>query len=138
MNHPGADKLVVERNKVVDYLLPRTFHTLGFGAPICNRLSPSLRALSRLQVGAPDCPLFRARHEISGLNAAHSDNGGKAQFVLGLGFSRHDWQHLAAAFRKAAANGLVAKTVASSHGTKYIVESRIKAPCGKKPLVRTV
>jgi len=92
MKLPRADKAIVEREKIVDYLL----------------------------------------------NATHPDNGGKAGFFLGLGFSQDDWQLLAAAFRKAAGNQPVAKTMASSHGTKYIMDSRIETPSGKTPLVRTV
>jgi hypothetical protein len=89
---PGADKAVVERAKIMDYLL----------------------------------------------NAEHPENGGKAKFFLGLGFKRNDWQSLAAAFRNAVVNQPVSKTMASSHGTKYIVDSRIETPSGKTPLVRTV
>ncbi len=72
------------------------------------------------------------------LNAAHPDNDGKAQFFLGLGFNPDDWQLLAAAFRKAAANHPVSKRMASPHGTKYIIDGRIETPGGKTPLVRTV
>ena len=72
MNLPSADKVKVERQKIVDYLL----------------------------------------------DAAHPDNGGKARFFLDLGFSRNDWQSLAAAFRNSAGNQTVSKTVASPHGTK--------------------
>jgi hypothetical protein len=89
---PGADKLIVEREKIVDYLL----------------------------------------------NAAHPDNGGKARFFLDLGFARDDWQTLAAAFRKAVADRPVSKTMASAHGTKYIVDSHIESPSGKRSSVRTV
>jgi hypothetical protein len=89
---PGANKLMVEREKIVDYLL----------------------------------------------NPAHPDNGGKADFFLDLGFNRSHWQQLAAAFRAAAENYPVSKTMASPHGTKYIVESRIETPSGKTPWVRTV
>jgi hypothetical protein len=92
MNLPGADNLLVGREKIVDYLL----------------------------------------------NSAHPDNGGKAEFFLDLGFHQSHWQHLAAALRNAAGNHPVSKTMASPHGTKYIVESRIETPSGKTPWVRTV
>jgi hypothetical protein len=57
---------------------------------------------------------------------------------LGLGFTRQDWQVLAEALRKAAGDHPVCKTMASAHGTKYIVDGRIEAPNGKTPLVRMV
>ena len=40
---------------------------------------------------------------------AHPDNGGKAAFFLGLGFSQGDWQGLAAAFGKLAGTGVISK-----------------------------
>ena len=92
MRMPGADKLIVEREKIVDYLL----------------------------------------------NAVHPDNGGKARFFLRLGFNPDDWQQMAAALRKAVENRAFSKIVASSHGTKYIVDSWIESPSGKTPLVRTI
>ena len=72
------------------------------------------------------------------LNPAHPDNGGKALFFLGLGFQRDEWRPLAAAFRKVAEAQPVAKSMASPHGRKYIVDGRIETPGGKTPLVRTV
>jgi hypothetical protein len=72
------------------------------------------------------------------LNSAHPDNGGKARFFLGLGFQRDEWRPLAAAFRKLAEGQLVAKSMASPHGRKYIVDGRIDSPSGRTPLVRTV
>lgn len=92
MKLPGADKLIVEREKIVHYLL----------------------------------------------NASHPDNSGKAEFFLDLGFKRSHWQQMASAFRNAAGNHSISKTMASPHGTKYIVECRVEAPSGKVPWVRTV
>ena len=40
--------------------------------------------------------------------------------------------------RRIAENDPITKTVASAHGTKYIIESRIGSLRGKAPLVRTV
>ena len=45
---------------------------------------------------------------------------------------------MAAALRKAVENRAFSKIVASSHGTKYIVDSWIESPSGKTPLVRTI
>jgi hypothetical protein len=53
MKLPNADKAIVEREKVADYLL----------------------------------------------NAAHPDNGGKAEFFMQLGFRREQWEILAAALK---------------------------------------
>ncbi len=72
------------------------------------------------------------------LNPAHPDNGGKAAFFHAQGFSRNDWQTLAAALRTHAARGDVTEAVESSHGRKYILDARIETPSGKTPLVRTV
>ena len=72
------------------------------------------------------------------LNSAHPDNGGKASFFLDLGFRQDEWELLAAAFRKVAERHPVAKSMASPHGPKYIVDGRIETPGGKTPWVRTV
>jgi hypothetical protein len=80
------------------------------------------------------------RGKITGylLNAAHPDNGGKARFFLALGFSAEGWPSLADALRQMPTAFPIAKSVASPHGSKYILDGRIETPCGKRPLVRTV
>ena len=80
------------------------------------------------------------REKVAGylLNPAHPDNGGKAQFFLGLGFQRDDWRPLAAAFRKLVEGQSAAKSMDSPHGRKYIVDGQIETPSGKTPLLRTV
>jgi hypothetical protein len=72
------------------------------------------------------------------LNAAHPDNGGKAAFFLAMGFSLEDWQTLAEAFRNMAKTVAVTKSMASSHGQKYILDCRMETPGGRTPRVRTV
>lgn len=72
------------------------------------------------------------------LNAAHPDNGGKAGFFLSLGFSRNGWQTLATAFRKMAEHDSIAKSMASSHGRKYVLDGEMETPSGKTAQVRTV
>ena len=72
------------------------------------------------------------------LNAAHPDNGGKAAFFEMLGFYEADWPTLAAALRKLADAGEVARSVESAHGKKYIVDGWIEAPSGKSSMVRSV
>ena len=72
------------------------------------------------------------------LNPAHPDNGGKAEFFFSLGFRREDWPVLAVALRKLAESFPVVKSVASRHGSKYVLDGRIESPVGKSPNVRTV
>ena len=72
------------------------------------------------------------------LNAAHPDNGGKAAFFGALGFHTENWRGLAAALRELAENCAAAKSLASAHGTKYIVEGRIRTPGARTSWVRTV
>jgi hypothetical protein len=72
------------------------------------------------------------------LNPAHPDNGGKARFFFGFGFRRDEWQPLAAALRRMAERQPVAKSMASPHGRKYIVDGRIETPSGRTVPVRTV
>ena len=92
MKLPNADKAVVEREKIADYLL----------------------------------------------NAAHPDNGGKAQFFEQLGFHRNEWTKLAAAFQRLASTVEVEETMKSAHGQKYIVVGQIESPNGKLALVQTI
>jgi hypothetical protein len=72
------------------------------------------------------------------LNAAHPDNGGKAQFFDSLGFRRDEWENLARAFRKLALAVEVTESLESDHGTKYILDGTLETPGGKSPTVRTV
>ncbi len=72
------------------------------------------------------------------LNAAHPDNGGKAQFFFSAGFSREGWQMLAAAFQQLAGTFLVTKKVESAHGIKYVVDGKMTTPSGKMCEVRTI
>ena len=72
------------------------------------------------------------------LNAAHPDNGGKAAFFLGRGFTPEAWPRLAQSLATVAASFPVVKNVASAHGHKYIVDGELAAPDGNKARVRTV
>lgn len=92
MTLPNADFAIVERAKIVEYLL----------------------------------------------NAAHPDNGGKAAFLLALGFRLEDWATLAAALRQLALNSPVSQSMETMHGKKYIIDGAIETPAGKTPVVRTV
>ena len=75
------------------------------------------------------------REKVAGylLNPAHPDNGGKAQFFLGLGFQRDDWRPLAAAFRKlvegqSVANGSALSSIVAN-GHQVSGEFVIFGPC---------
>ena len=92
MRLPGADKLVVERGKIADYLL----------------------------------------------NAAHPDNGGKAEFFERFGFRRSEWKVLADALLALAHKVEVTQSMKSPHGQKYVVVGRIESPNGKTASVRTI
>jgi hypothetical protein len=92
MKLPGADKAIVSREKIVDYLL----------------------------------------------NAAYSDNGGKAEFFAQLGFRRDQWEVLATALNQLASSEEVTSAAESPHGKKYVVVGRIHSPSGKTPLVQTI
>lgn len=92
MNLPNAHLAVVDREKVVDYLL----------------------------------------------NPAHPDNGGKARFFFGLGFTVEQWQVFAEALRRLCGSFPVVQYEESPHGVKYIVIGRIETPSGPSPSVRTV
>ena len=72
------------------------------------------------------------------LNAAHPDNGGKAAFFVGLGFHTENWRTLVTALRELAVSCPAAKSLASAHGTKYIVDGRIRTPGSRMLWVRTV
>jgi hypothetical protein len=72
------------------------------------------------------------------LSLAHRDGRSKALFFSGFGFSVDDWQTLANALLRHAADHEVAKIEASQFGTRYIVEGELHAPDGRTPLVRVV
>jgi len=72
------------------------------------------------------------------LNAAHPDNNGKAEFFESFGFCLADWEALAAAFRRSAAEGEVIQHLETTHGVKYVLHAALQTPSGKSPQVRTV
>ena len=72
------------------------------------------------------------------LNPAHPDNGGKAEFFTQLGFSRDQWEILAAALKALAGSKEVANATESPHGMKYVIVGRMQSPSGKTPLVQTI
>lgn len=81
-----------------------------------------------------------AESKIAGylLDSRHPDGATKAKFFLGLGFTMRDWKDLANELRNIAANSSTGSCVETRHGTKYIVDGRIRAPSGRSPYIRTV
>ena len=56
------------------------------------------------------------------LNPEHPDNGGKAAFLITLGFDSEKWEILAAALRELVLNSDVELSMETIHGKKYIVD----------------
>ena len=72
------------------------------------------------------------------LNAAHPDNGGKAEFFERHGFQRDDWKTLAAALKHLAINGDVIFTGETAHGKKFVIVGPLPSPGGKLPPVQSI
>ena len=72
------------------------------------------------------------------LNARHPDGSGKARFFCKFGFRPESWEDLAGALKHLAMEGTVVQLIESVHGSKYIIEGRLRSPSGRRPRVRTV
>ncbi len=74
------------------------------------------------------------------LNGAHPDNGGKARFFHGLGFSAEDVARFVKALRDVAETGEVVEKIESVYGVKFVVDGALQAQTGKSAAraVRTV
>jgi hypothetical protein len=72
------------------------------------------------------------------LSLTHRDGRGKAVFFRAFGFSPDDWETLAEALRRHAAQNAVIKMEETPFGTRYVVEGPIHAPDGRTPNVRLV
>ena len=72
------------------------------------------------------------------LNQTHPDNGGKAAFFIGLGFSPDRWPELARSLVRLAEETEIVESIESVHGMKYIVDGRLKFRSGRSSGVRTV
>lgn len=72
------------------------------------------------------------------LSETHEDGRGKAEFLMQFGFSPLAPEVLRQALLELARNTDAAIGPPSPHGTKYIVEGRLRAPDGRTPMVRTV
>jgi hypothetical protein len=72
------------------------------------------------------------------LDAAHPDNGGKADFFGRFGFRREEWKTLADALLKLAREAEVTSSSTSAHGQKFVIIGRIEAPSGRAATVQTI
>jgi hypothetical protein len=74
------------------------------------------------------------------LNAAHPDNGGKAQFFELLGFTSQNPEPLVGALLAVARIGDVVEMVDSIHGEKYVVDGHVSSQTERshRRMVRTV
>jgi hypothetical protein len=72
------------------------------------------------------------------LNPKHPDGAGKAAFFASMGFRGDQWQELANALLTLAMSQPVSASLASPHGSKYIVDGAIDTPSGRSVTVRTV
>jgi hypothetical protein len=72
------------------------------------------------------------------LKREHPDNGGKADFFTGLGFSSAEWETMEQALRRLAMGFPVTQSMESAHGKKYIVDGQVETPSGKTRGLRTV
>lgn len=72
------------------------------------------------------------------LSLSHRDGRSKAAFFIGFGFTLDDWQVLAAALLRHAADHAVVAAETTAFGTNYVVEGPLLAPDGRSPHVRVV
>ncbi|MGH7575199.1 MAG: DUF6883 domain-containing protein [Longimicrobiales bacterium] len=72
------------------------------------------------------------------LNPEHSEGGHKAVFFASFRFRLADWQVLASALLRHAADNHVVREVPTAYGTMYVVEGPLYCPDRRRPVVRTV
>lgn len=72
------------------------------------------------------------------LSATHRDGRYKAAFFRRYGFCSEDWEALADALRRHAAENDVVKTEDTPFGQRYIVEGPLATPNGRAPNMRVV
>ena len=72
------------------------------------------------------------------LSLTHRDGHSKATFFLRFGFTTDDWEGLADALRRHAADYDVTGRDDTPFGTSYVVEGPLLAPDGRSPQVRVV
>ena len=74
------------------------------------------------------------------LNGAHPDNGGKARFFDGLGFSVEDVRSFITALRQVAESGELVEGIESAYGEKFVGDGALPAQAGNSSerMLRTV
>jgi hypothetical protein len=72
------------------------------------------------------------------LSFEHEDGRAKADFFTRFGFSAARWLVMAAALKEHAQANEVNRVEDSPFGKRYVIEGAIKAPDGRKPLIRAV
>jgi hypothetical protein len=72
------------------------------------------------------------------LSLTHRDGRSKATFFLRFGFTADEWEDLADALRRHAADYDIAEREDTPFGTSYAVEGRLLTPDGRSPQVRVV
>ncbi len=72
------------------------------------------------------------------LNPEHRDGQHKVAFFLHFGFSAEQWEVLASALVRHAAEHEVTSTRSTPFGTSYAVEGVLRTPEGRESLVRSV
>jgi hypothetical protein len=89
---PNSDRALVEREKIVEYLL----------------------------------------------NPAHQYGASKASFFTRLGFSNENWEELAKALCEHGRLHQIVAVHETGFGPRYVVESEIETPSGRRSCVRTI
>ncbi len=72
------------------------------------------------------------------LSLTHRDGRSKAAFFMRFGFAADDWEGLANALRRHAADHELAEQEATPFGISYVVEGTLTTPDGRSPQVRVV
>ncbi len=72
------------------------------------------------------------------LSLTNRDGRSKAAFFMRFGFTIDDWEGLADALRRHAAEHEVIVVEDTPFGTSYVVEGSLTAPDGRSPQVRVV
>ena len=72
------------------------------------------------------------------LSSTHAAGRSKAAFLQRFGFDASAWEMLRGALLRQAATAEVATVTETIFGTKYIIESGLDAPDGRRPRIRSV
>lgn len=72
------------------------------------------------------------------LSETHPIGKHKARVFTQYGFSRENWEVLAATLRQHALDNPLVQTDSTPYGTRYVVEGTIDTPSGRPLLLRTV